>query len=254
VVTLLNIGNTHTQIGQLNGGEVVLLRRLPTAEITAGVLPPELRAVSGPGLAASVVPAAAAALRAAPATRDLVFLNAAMVTELSFAPVDTSTLGADRVANAVAAVAGYGCPVIVLDCGTCVTIETVDAGRCFRGGAILPGRALLRRALHEHTGQLPLVELSQDCPGALGTCTRAAILAGVDLGILGAVQRLLAESRRLLEAPLCPVVAVGGDADFFCRHLPDLTAGRELFTLRGLAVVAARRWATAAPLPRRQAD
>lgn len=248
MVTLLNIGNTHTQIARLSGGEVTLVRRVATAEIAAGVLSAELRALPGPCLAACVVPAAATALRAAAPTRDLVFLSAALVTEVDFSQVDTSTLGADRVANAVAAAVEMGGPVVVLDCGTCVTTEGIDGQNRFCGGAILPGRALLRRALHEHTGQLPLVELGQECPAALGTCTREAILAGVDLGILGAVERLLAASRDRLAAPSCPVVAVGGDAAFFCRHLPLLTPGHGLFTLRGLAVVAARLFVRA-PLP-----
>ena len=253
MVTLLNIGNTHTQIGQLDGGQVTLVRRLPTAGLLEGGLPEELRALRGPCLAACVVPAVATALRSSATTRDVVFLDAAMAIEVSFAAVDTSTLGADRVANAVAAVSGHGGPVIVLDCGTCVTTEAVDAQNRFRGGAILPGRALLRRALHGYTGQLPLVALGPDCPAALGVCTRDAILAGVDLGVLGAVERLLGDSRRGLGAPSCPVVAVGGDAEYFCRHLPTLTAGQGLFTLRGLAVIAARLFLRAAPPSGRRA-
>ena len=247
MVTLLNIGNTHTQIAHCSDGAVTLARRVATAEMVAGALPAELLELQGPCLAACVVPAAATALRAAAPTRDVVFLAAATVTEVDFSLVDASTLGADRVANAVAAVAGYAGAVLVLDCGTCVTIEAVDGQRRFCGGAILPGRALLRRALHEHTGPLPLVALGHDCPGALGTCTRDAFLAGVDLGILGAVARLLADSRQRLGAPACPVVAVGGDAAFFCRHLPVLQPGDELFTLRGLAVVAGRLFLRAAP-------
>jgi type III pantothenate kinase len=240
MVTLLNIGNTHTQIGQTDGCHVALVRRLPTSALVAGRLPEELRQLSAPCLAACVVPSARIALEDALPGRDLVFLCAALVTEVSFAHVDASTLGADRIANAVAAAVEIGGPVVVLDCGTCLTTEAVDAQGCFRGGAILPGRALLRRALSTDTGQLPLVALAEDCPAALGTCTCDAILAGVDLGILGAVQRLLTESRAALGAPGCPVIAVGGDAGFFCRHLPDLTPGDEVFTLRGLGHVAAR--------------
>jgi type III pantothenate kinase len=247
MVTLLNIGNTHTQIARVSGGQVTLVRRVATMELVAGSLPAELRVLSGPCLAACVVPAAAAVLRQALPTGAVVFLDATLVTEVSLARVDASTLGADRIANAVAAVSEYGGPVVVLDCGTCITTEAVDALNCFRGGAILPGRALLRRVLNEHTGQLPLVELGQACPDALGTCTRDAILAGVDVGILGAVERLLADSRSGLGAPSCPVVTVGGDAEFFCRHLPGLVPGQALFTLYGLAVVAARLFVRASP-------
>jgi type III pantothenate kinase len=242
MVALLNIGNTHTQVGRSEGDSAVLMERLATRDLVAGRLPAALDGGGGPCLAACVVPAARAALERALAGRKLVFLEASLVTEVSFARVDASTLGADRIANAVAA-AEIGGPVVILDCGTCVTTEAVDAQRCFRGGAILPGRMLLRRALQAHTGQLPLVELGEACPAALGTCTRDAILAGVDLGILGAVEEVLRESQAALEAPGCPVVAVGGDAAFFCRHLAELTPGPETFTLTGLARVAARLFA-----------
>ncbi len=240
MATLVNIGNTHTQIGQAEGLRVRLVREAATADLLAGRLRGELALCQGPCLAACVVPAAREALSEALPGREVVYLDAGRVTEVSFALVDASTLGADRIANAVAAACEIGGPVVVLDCGTCVTTEAVDAQRQFRGGAILPGRALLRRALHEHTGQLPLVDLGPDRPAALGTATRDAIRAGVDLGILGAVERVLAESRAALGAPGCPAVAVGGDAAFFCRHLGGVTPGPALFTLRGLARVAAR--------------
>lgn len=242
MTTLLNIGNTHTQVGGLERGRASLLERLPTADILAGRLPAALERPEGPCLAACVVPRARAVIEAARPAPGVVFLSPDMVTEVSFALVDASTLGADRIANAVAA-AEKGGPVLVLDCGTCVTTEAVDGRGCFRGGAILPGRALLRQALHAHTGQLPLVPLQGACPSALGPCTRDAILAGVDLGVLGAVQRIVADSRATLGAPDCPVVAVGGDAPFFCQHLPGLVPGDELFTLRGLARVARRLFA-----------
>lgn len=246
MVTLLNIGNTHTQIGHLRGLTLVLGRTVATADLTQGALPGELTTVHGPCLAACVVPAARARLEAAPTSRGTVFLDAGMVTEVDFSLVDASTLGADRVANAVTAAVEIGGPVVVLDCGTCITTEAVDAAGRFHGGAILPGRSLLRRALNAHTGQLPLVELTDHCPAPLGRCTREAILAGVDLGAVGAVERILAGSRAALGAPSCPVLAVGGDAAFFCRHLPGLTSGGDLFTLRGLARVARRCFSAAA--------
>jgi len=239
---LLNIGNTHTQVGRWEGGALSLVRRLPTTDLAAGRLPDELRGLHGPCLVACVVPRARAAIEAALTGQAVFFLHAGLVTEVSFTHVDASTLGADRIANAVA-VAENGGPALVLDCGTCVTTEAVDAQGCFRGGAILPGRALLRQALQAHTGQLPFVALGEACPAALGTCTRDAILAGVDLGILGAVQRVLQDSRTALGAPGCPVLAVGGDARFFCQHLPGLIQGDDLFTLRGLARVARRIFA-----------
>lgn len=243
MVRLLNIGNTHTQVGLLRSGAVILERTVPTPDLLLEALSGSPAAGGGPCLVACVVPAARERLSTGLAGHAPVFLDAGLVTEVDFSLVDTSTLGADRVANAVTAAVEVGGPVLVLDCGTCITTEAVDAERRFRGGAILPGRGLLRRALHDHTGQLPRVAWADDCPAALGTCTRDAILAGVDLGVLGAVERLVHASRLALGHSSCPVLAVGGDAAFFCRHLPGLTPGGGLFTLRGMAQVARRCFA-----------
>ena len=240
MVHLLNIGNTNTQIAGLADGRPAAPAVVATDGLRAGTLPPCVgTALSGPCLVASVVPAVSARLRAA-ACAEVVFLHADLVCEVDFSGVDASTLGADRVANAVAAAVEIAGPALVLDCGTCVTTEAVDGARRFRGGAILPGRRLWRQALRDHTGQLPEIPLRFECPTALGTCTADAIAAGVDLGILGAVERLVAESRAKLGAPSCPVVVVGGDAGYFCRHLAGVTAGGADFTLRGLAHVAVR--------------
>jgi type III pantothenate kinase len=244
-VLLLNIGNTHVQVALATGDCIEIAQTVPTAELLApGGARTCLKLYPGvPCLAACVVPAARAALEQAHPERDLRFLEAALVCELDLTLVDASTVGADRLANAIAASASYAPPVIVLDCGTAITTEVVDADRQFRGGAILPGRQLLRRALNRHTGQLPEIPLQDQCPPAIGTATAAAIRAGVDLGVLGSVEKLLAETRSELSVDACPVIAVGGDAPYFVKHISGLTAGPADFTLRGLLPVARRLFA-----------
>lgn len=234
---LLNIGNTNTQLAMLGDtGELGEVQTVPTAELVDHSLVTQLASL--PGLAAAVVPKARQAL--AERHPNLRFLSVADVPFVDFSPVDTSTLGADRIAN-LAAAADRGGPLIVLDCGTAITTEVLDAGNRFRGGAILPGRRLLRQALHDHTAQLPLVPLGTTEPPALGTNTAAAILAGTDAAVLGAVAHLLAASRQAIAAPACPVLAVGGDAAYFARHLPEVQLGPTDFTLQGLRAVLRHR-------------
>ncbi len=230
---LLNIGNTNTQLAVLgDSGKLGEVQTVPTAELAEHPCLAQLASL--PGLAASVVPKARQALMERyPSLR---FLAVADVPFVDFSPVDTSTLGADRIAN-LAAAADRGGPLIVLDCGTAITTEVLDAGNRFCGGAILPGRRLLRQALHDHTAQLPLVPLGTTEPPALGTNTAEAILAGTDAAVLGAVAHLLDASRQAIAAPACPVLAVGGDAAYFARHLPEVRLGPPDFTLQGLRAV-----------------
>ena len=167
---LLDIGNTHTRIACAEGEKITLLRTLKTAELTAAVIPADPEGVWG----ASVVPAAAAKLP------DVRFINASLAGKiLDFSCVDSSTIGADRLANAVAAL-DYGTPALVLDCGSAVTIELVDEELRFRGGAIAPGRKMLRQALHANTAQLPEIPLSSRLPVFPGPNTVEALRFGID--------------------------------------------------------------------------
>ena len=252
MLTLVNIGNTHTQIASVKSGVLTGRRqRLDTRSLCETPLPVDIAAaLKGPTLIASVVPEATRCLQRLVAARPAPtrFLTAAMVREVDLSLVDSASVGADRLANAVAA-SSEELPVIILDCGTCITTEVVDEKRRFRGGVILPGRKLLRQALHDHTGLLPHVALeATPPPSPLGTTTREAILGGVDLGILGSVERILAETRHILGSPSCRTIAVGGDAAFFCDAMPEtLQPGGEDFTLRGLARIATRLFAKTSP-------
>ncbi|MFA4943184.1 MAG: type III pantothenate kinase [Lentisphaeria bacterium] len=238
---LLNIGNTHTQIAAA-GLTPEAVVRIETARLLKA--PDAVPGLAGdprrPVVAACVVPDAAAALRRAWPDREFRFITAELLPGLDFSQVAPRTLGADRLANAVAALTLVAPPVIVLDCGTALSSVAIDAARRFRGGAILPGRRLLRLALHRHTGQLPDVPMADTIPHALGTCTTEAILAGTDLAAVGAIQHVLDAMRRELGAPDCPVLATGGDAPFFRAALPWLRPAPEPFTLRGIAQIAAQ--------------
>jgi type III pantothenate kinase len=109
--------------------------------------------------------------------------------------VDVATpdkVGVDRLFNAVAAVARVpqGTPCVIIDAGSAVTVDLVDAAGTFRGGSIFPGLRLMARSLNQFTAQLPLVEdfAPADVPGR---DTAAAIRAGVYHAVCGGIDRLV---------------------------------------------------------------
>ena len=156
--------------------------------------------------------------------------------------IDKSTLGADRFANAIALVNFANLPAICIDCGTAITFESVDAKNVFRGGAIMPGRMLLRKALNDYTAKLPLAQnFNPKKPSALGRNTLDGITSGCDLGVLGAAQKLIKKMQIELGVEKCQVIATGGDADFFADNLLEISFGGKDFTLRG--IVAAWKYA-----------
>jgi type III pantothenate kinase len=109
---------------------------------------------------------------------------------------DPTQIGADRIANAVAALTTYKPPVIVVDFGTATNIDVIDAEGRFRGGAIMPGLLLSASALFDHAARLSSVPLIAP-PHALGDTTETAVQSGIVIGAAvqaeGIVKRIEAE-------------------------------------------------------------
>lgn len=224
---LFNVGNTHVQIADLCGGTIHPVAKVPTSEFH-----PEEFAVPEMA-AASVVPVFEELLRRAGAL--IVSPNSER------GPVDLSlmkrpeTLGADRLANAASLIFSGPLPALCVDFGTAINMEFVDSERRMRGGAILPGRLLLRRSLHDYTAKLPLTEIRSGIPDFPGNNTVDAIDIGVDAGALGAVREILLRMERQFAGKAVRRVACGGDAPFFLRELSSFEYADETFTLRGIA-------------------
>jgi type III pantothenate kinase len=131
---------------------------------------------------------------------------------------------------------------IVVDLGSAITVDLVDAEGAFCGGAILPGIAMSARALAEHTDELPHVPMDHlDHPPAVtGKSTVPAIQSGIYWGTVGAVRGIAMEmSRGLSAAPdvfltggASAVVArlIAADAESLVHHVPHLV-------LAGIALV-----------------
>ena len=118
------------------------------------------------------------------------------------------TLGADRLAAAVGAyVKGGGTDVLVIDVGTCITYDFVNANGEYLGGNISPGPKLRLMALSEHTSKLPLVSRHGDTP-EVGYSTETAIRSGVMNGIRREIEGYISDF--LLKYPRLLVYLTGG--------------------------------------------
>jgi type III pantothenate kinase len=179
---LINIGNTHSEFAWFDNGDFSIEKRLPTQEMLADSHThlSQLNAVIYPCIIACVVPAVKVLFNRMFTPDRLVWISAELELGIDLSVVDKSTIGADRLANMVAAINHFSLPVMILDCGTAITTAVVDADKRFLGGSIMPGRELSRWGLNQRTGQLPTIDLTDMLPGALGKTTREAIKAGVD--------------------------------------------------------------------------
>ncbi len=236
---LADLGNTDLVLVDWREGRPFGHRRVPTDSIDPGSpdsLAAEIRRVVGEseidGAAlVSVVPERTDAV--ARAIGAVLGCEVVVADHRSRLPIrlrydDPSTLGPDRIVNAVAAWRLCPSGAIVVDAGTATTFEVVDGDGNFVGGIIAPGPDLAARALAEHTARLPLV-VPRRPEKIVGSNTESAIEAGVYHGTAALVQGLVSGIRAELGEDL-PLIVTGGWApglldtsELGGRHEPWLT-------------------------------
>ncbi len=112
-------------------------------------------------------------------------------------------LGIDRALAAVAVnrLRAAHTPAIVISLGTASTVNLISADGVFEGGAILPGLTMAANALHAGTASLPLVSPeSMHLPRhAVGKNTSEAMAAGIYWGLIGAIEKIIAEQNGLVD-------------------------------------------------------
>ncbi len=144
-------------------------------------------------------------------------------------------LGADRIANAVAAHALYGGPALVVDFGTAISFDAVDAGGAFVGGAIAPGVGTATEALVERAARLPTVALETP-PAAIGRSTVGALQSGIVFGAAGQVDGIVGRIVAEL-GPGVTTVATGGSAPAVLAACTTIDHHDPWLTLKGLRLV-----------------
>lgn len=149
------------------------------------------------------------------------------------------TIGADRLANAIALDSLYGAPGIVIDFGTAVTFDVLSADRHYVGGVIAPGLRLMTDYLNERTALLPHVNLHEPAQ-AIGKTTEEAILAGAAIGYRGMIRGILEALRVELGEDEVRLVATGGDASWIIGGLGEPVLVDPDLTLHGLRILGER--------------
>ncbi len=244
MILLFDIGNTHTHIGLADARRVLKQTDIPTLTWFGGGAPALVRKFAGKNEIAgaalcSVVPRATPLVRKAVRSvwrLDALALNSKTIRGVGVDYPLPASIGPDRLANAVAARRRFGAPVVVVDFGTAVTFDVVNARGDYIGGIIAPGLAAMTDYLHEKTALLPKIRI-REIKSAIGKSTEQAMLVGAVHGYRGLVRGLIAELKRELRAENLPVVATGGYARLIAARLPEISAVAPDLTLEGLRLV-----------------
>ncbi|WP_133129567.1 type III pantothenate kinase [Legionella yabuuchiae] len=225
----IDVGNSHIYGGVFAGDEIHLRFRQTSKVSTSDELGIFLKtvlrenncspeAVNQIGIC-SVVPQLDYSLRAACVKyfqTEPFFLQAGVKTGLNIQYRNPVDVGADRIANAIAATSLFpGKNLIIIDFGTATTFCVINSKKSYLGGAILPGVRLAVDALSRNTAKLPAVEIIKT-EFVVGRSTIESIQSGVFYGALGACRELIGRIKQdTFPNQNVTVLATGGFASLF---------------------------------------
>jgi len=142
-------------------------------------------------------------------------------------------LGADIVANAVAAVEKYPAPIIMIDMGTATTISYISQQRSYEGGMMFPGVRLSLDALSDHTAQLPDIAL-QHPKNLIGKNTEDCMRSGIVYGTAGMLDGLIDRLKETMPDQTPTIVATGNNAPVIVRYCRNKVIYDKFLLMEGL--------------------
>jgi len=231
-ILLIDVGNTNTDFALATWRRIVRVVSVPTAKLKGIPFP---KGSYGACVLASVVPAATRKLRRWIPVESII-VSASADLGIGIRYPNKKQIGPDRLANAVGVVHLYGAPAIVVDFGTAVTFDIVNARQEYVGGVIAPGLAAMTHYLHEHTALLPRIT-PHEPRSVIGKSTVAAMQVGAVIGYRGLVKEILSSLRRQPGMAKATIIATGGYGNLIARHVAAIERVNPLLTLEGLRFI-----------------
>lgn len=249
MILAIDIGNSNIVLGCIQGKEIVKEARMATDLIKTSdqycaelknmldLLEIDIKKIDGT-IISSVVPPVLNSFRTAiiklTGETPLV-VGPGIKTGLNILLDNPAMAGGDLIVGAVAALAEYKPPLLVIDMGTATTITAIDSKGNYLGGSIFPGVKISAEALSGRTAQLPAISL--DAPKkAIGRNTIDAMRSGLMMGTAAMLDGMIDRMEEELGSP-ATVVVTGGIARFvipMCRR--DMTYDKDLL-LKGLRIL-----------------
>lgn len=245
----IDVGNTHVMLGVFKDDKVLVYWRLATKrDSTEDELAITLKNLfAGSGIKMSAINSIAISSVVPPLMYSLdqmgkkyfdiapLIVEPGIKTGLNIALDNPREVGADRIANAVAAINLYQAPLIIVDFGTATTYCVIDEHNSYLGGAIAPGIGISMEALFEKAAKLPRVEIIRPAK-VIGTDTVSSMQAGIVFGFVGQVDGIVKRmAEELAGKPF--VVATGGFANLIARESETIEEVNPLLTLEGLYII-----------------
>lgn len=256
MLLVIDVGNTNTVLGVYAGSELRGHWRLSTNRAQTadeyGILIRNLLSLDGMQasavkrlMVASVVPPLNTLLEEMAAKYfhlTPVFLGPGTRTGMAILYDNPQDVGADRIANAVAAYEKLGGPCVVVDFGTAVTFDVVSAKGEYLGGVIAPGIGIAAEALFQRAARLPRVEIREP-ETVIGSNTIGSMQSGLYYGAIGMVDGILDRLFAVLGSK-AKAIATGGQAPLVAPASKYALAVDSSLTLEGLRIIYERHTAS----------
>lgn len=238
---LIDMGNTRLKWAVTTGGQIITGRSLLNTRINRQELVELWKDISSPKRLAVSCVSANQLLELVQSVALELWLDVDIILVKSQAQAfgvinayqQPEKLGVDRWLALVAAWQQHQAPACIVDCGTAITVDLIDADGNHQGGLISPGLTLMRKSLGQGTEALLFSETSHAV--GLANYTEAAIYSGTLLSAIGLIEHVLAKQPATMQ-----LILTGGDAELIAGQLgiasivePDLVLRGLLCTLEG---------------------
>lgn len=249
MLLVIDVGNTHTILGIYDGDRLrahwrILTKHLGTADecgmlinqlcTSAGVEPQQIEGMA----LASVVPTLTPALEEMSLKyfhQSPLVVNSDNAPSIRILCKDPHAVGADRIANAVAAYELYGGPTIAVDLGTATTFDVVSERGEYLGGVIAPGIETSAAWLFQRAAKLPNVELRVPA-SILGGNTENSPRVGIIFGAVGQIDEIVHRIEEEIGGK-ARVIATGGQAYLVAGESRTIQEVNPFLTLEGLRLI-----------------
>lgn len=233
MILAVDIGNTNIVLGCIEGTEILKEARMATEVLKTSdqycaelkgildLLEIDRNAIEG-SIISSVVPPVLNSFKTAIIKltgKTPLVVGPGIKTGLNILLDNPAMAGGDLIVGAVAALAEYKPPLLVVDMGTATTMIALDAKGNFLGGSIFPGVKISAEALSGKTAQLPAISLEAP-KKAIGRNTVDCMRSGLMMGTAAMLDGMIERMEEELGSP-ATVIATGGIARFvipMCRR------------------------------------
>ena len=250
MILTINIENTNTIIGCSENSEFIFVESISTntsrTELEYAISLKnifelhklEISKVEG-AIISSVVPPVTSIVKGAVKRilgKEAIVIGPGVKTGLNIMTDNPAQLGSDLVANAVAGIAKYEAPMMIVSMGTATTISVINEKKQYVGGMIIPGIQVSSESLTRETAQLPKIGLEKP-KRAIGTNTFECMKCGLIYGIAACIDGSFARIEKELGFSVATIVATGEYIRHILPHCERKMCLDETLLLEGLKLI-----------------